>query len=170
MKLCKYLLVIIVLFCLLCFTSCKGFPAQSDPEGNSMIYAVLSSPYSQSYFFTLNKDGTYIVEKGDGSLEDLMDDNIKQTTTSQTNLDNANYNEIIEIADNLGEFDGNENIVFDYWTASICYNQSTMYFTYGCSKNKNYDLLVTKLIELSPLDVVDPYGNIIEPAQLEHYM
>jgi len=60
----------------------------------------------------------------------------------------------------MGKFKGQNASVTDVWVAKVNFSDESHYFTYGCSVNENYDLLVTELIKLSPLEevkTIEPY-------------
>jgi len=82
-------------------------------------------------------------------------------------LTDEQFDEVRGIVDNLGEFQGVDYMILDSWGCSVILPGSDYanghYFTYGGSVNNNYNLLITKLIELSPMKICDDDGDEVKP-------
>ncbi len=159
----RNLCAILILITLLLFCSCSI--GQQENTEQYELYIRLSSPYSSSYFFFVGDNGTFRVAKGMGSLDDWMANDINVLETEDVQLDDLTYREIMQDIDSLGDFLLTERTAFDVWEVDICLNGTKENFVFGYSKNPNYDTLVEKLIELSPLDVVDNFGNKAKPLK-----
>ena len=127
------------------------------------LYVELSSPYSKSYFFFLD-DGTYRVAKGEGNLDEWIAGDVIEVEAEEIYLNDSLYTKLEEDIDTLGEFASSDFFAYDTWQVSIYLNDTKNNYVYGCSKNPNYDLLIKKLIEISPIDIVDNYGNHALPV------
>lgn len=113
------------------------------------------------YYFILTTDKKLVTLKGHKqfllSTEGLplSDKNIEVRDYAEKQLSDDEWNELIHIRDNLGEFEGLTKDSVDYWEVSYSDGGKTYGYNYGLSKNRQYDLIVEKVIAYSGIEVVN---------------
>jgi len=158
----KRALILLIAFVVVCFEAggCKSSKNVINHEKiviRAQIYLELEEEY---YYFILTSDKELYVFKEDESpfACEPNGDVIVEGKRKIANLTDEEFDEIKGMVDNLGEFQGNDcNVNGSIWICRVFHQgddiMSGAYFAYGCSVNENYDLLITKFIELSPMKI-----------------
>ena len=149
---------------------CSG-NQNSESKGDIMVSMnTFCGGYWPGYHFRLTSDKKLYVASGimyDPSSEDENFMDVEKEKTVK--LSDKQFDELKALLDNLGDFQGEKFQVFDAWDCVILYQGKTYRFTYGTSKNENYDSLVAKLIEFSPIKIVSSGGYEAEPVKPEEF-
>lgn len=117
----------------------------------------MSTQYENSYKITLDTNRT---------LHTYVFENQSETyqTHKSIKLTQEQYSDIVNKVESLGEFDEKtDSAAYDYWTVNLNINSNNYCFTYGLSKNKNYDNLISDIIKLSAIEIVDSNGDSVVP-------
>lgn len=164
--------ILCLLFILIFLCSCATnetqtiiFKEEWEDAKNTVIS--LTNPFSFDafdYYFILTPDKKLITLKGYKqfliSTEDsqLSDINIEVCDYTEKQLSDDEWNDLIHIRDNLGKFEGFTTDPVDYWEVNYSDSGETYSYNYGISKNRQYDLIVEKIISYSGIEVVNAVG------------
>lgn len=157
----KLILVLIVIVFQILVSGCNS----NDPQSSEKLFTItLQGPLSNSYMFILSSDQTLEVGVGDGftSLDLNSTDDLNNVTISKINIGAEEYQELLALCSNMEAVDRK----IDYsggWKVNILLYNNKYSFIYGLAPYKNLDTIVTKVIELSPVPIVNGQGYKVEP-------
>jgi len=119
--------------------------------------------YYPVYYFHLTLNGKLNIFTGIVSNFGLEDEKIEEIEKEKTiKLSVKQFDEVKTLLENLGEFQGEKYQILDDWECLILYQGNQYEFTYGVSKNENYDALVSKFVEFSPM-IIECDGYEVKP-------
>ena len=146
---------IIKIICVICMFVAFLSACGSSPDHSKQILSFrLTTQYEPSYMFLLTENKKLIVTKeGESTAKE----------SKSIYLSNEEYDQVEQIIKKL-ESTSDIMGVNDYWEVELSVNNQSFYYTYGCSADKNFDEIIAMLIRYSPIDIIDRYGDLVEPC------
>jgi len=147
-------------------TSCTQTKINDGGEVESRVIRVeLSERSEEGYLFQLESD-VLKVTKGIRGLIDIEDEDlIEKERYGELRLSEDQSTELWSLVDQLEFFDSRETIVFGAWVVKAAMGDRRVETTYGIAEDKELDELVTKLIEISPIEIIDELlGKTVMPT------
>lgn len=147
----------------ICLTNAVGAP----PESNSDILVDIRLNADEVYYnLTVHKDKTFYVRKKAERIDENYND-YEEKDSKNINLSQKQYNSVEALVKGINtvvseqDYGGGE---FGYtYEVSINGENYSEIISYGDSVRSGYDDLLTKLIKLSPIEVVDYYNAKVVP-------
>ncbi len=173
MKKVKLLSVMIVLIISISTTACAPEKDVPEKQGKPLLYVELSSPYSPSYFISLDDNKTYNIQKSNGekgeTLDSYINGTLKDTESKTVEISSSKYEEIVSLISKLNtSTEKNNSIAFwEAWNVTVSIDNNEKHFVFGDAPNEYYDLIVGELIELAPMNIVDSNENSVSKVKYE---
>jgi len=123
---------------------------------------------SEIYIFQLKSDGALEVFYGDRFADDFIDPkNINLVKNERKVLSEDQLVQINQKINQIKNSEFEENLVRHGWNAIIKCSGKSYRFAYGRANDKNHDELVTMLIEISPFEIVNSAGHVVEQVIID---
>ena len=153
-------LILMIIFLTSCTQPANNYSSEADIN---MIQVVLRRFSSETYLFQLDNNVLKVTQgRRQGDMED--DDFIEKERYDEVCLSKDQYDELLLLANNI---DDNQKPTFrDSWVVEAIIGNIRVESTYGASQSEALDELVTKFIELSPIEVVSSSGQKVTPVKL----
>ena len=153
----KFLLILLIAIVLFVFCVFYGFMSM---QMSSETIRISIRGSTETYLFSLKENGVLEVFAGDRHIGEIKETDIsivkkKRVRLSKTQLAQLNpvVNEILKTED----LKDPDTIVNDACWVTVYTKGKLFKFPYGMATNPEFDVLVEKLIEYSPIEVVGGY-------------
>jgi hypothetical protein len=145
-------------------------PIEDFIEAKPFIITVSLYRYSNElYLFRLKTDGTLEVLFADRyiNLIDPQNEEMDIVKSDSKVLSQDQLVKLNQIVNQIQDYESNRRTVRGYWDVVVKFEDEIFRFTYGDANDKKLDELITMLIDISPFEIVNDAGLIIDPVELE---